>query len=85
MVADTAPDSYNIGAAQIEAVLSPQTSAIVVAHIAGEVADMPAIMALAVERGLPVVEDVAQAHGALLGGRLAGTFGTVRDYVISLA
>ena len=42
VVADVAPGGYNIGAAQIEEVLSERTSCIVVAHIAGELCDMPA-------------------------------------------
>ena len=64
VVADAAPGSFNAGAEQIEAVLSPRTRAIVVAHIAGEPADMEPILELAGRRGLPVIEDCAQAHGA---------------------
>jgi perosamine synthetase len=77
VVADTAPGSYNSGPAQIEPLISPLTSAIVVAHIAGEPADMEGIVALAQRYGLPVVEDCAQAHGATLNGRLVGSFGDV--------
>ena len=80
VVADAAPGSFNAGAAQIEAVLTPHTRAIVVAHIAGEPADMTPILALAAERGIPVVEDCAQAHGARYKGRLAGSLGAVAAF-----
>ena len=76
IVADAAPDSYNTGPEQIEALLSPLTSAIVVAHIAGEPADITGVMALAQRHGIPVIEDCSQSHGATLNGRQAGTFGT---------
>ena len=75
--ADTEPGSYNAGAAQIEARITERTSAIVVAHIAGEPADMPGIMKVAAKYNLPVVEDCAQAHMALINGQKAGTFGTI--------
>ena len=47
MIADSAPDSYNTGPQQIEELISPRTSAILVPHIAGEPADIEGIMALA--------------------------------------
>jgi len=77
VVADALPGTFNAGPEQIEAVLSPYTRAIVVAHIAGEPADMDPIVALAAARGIPVVEDCAQAHGARYKGRLVGTVGTI--------
>lgn len=80
VVADAAPGSFNAGAAQIEAVLTPHTRAIVVAHIAGEPADMTPILALAEERGIPVIEDCAQAHGARYKGQLAGSLGAVAAF-----
>jgi dTDP-4-amino-4,6-dideoxygalactose transaminase len=80
MVADAVPGSFNTGAEQIEAVLSERTGAIVVAHIAGEPADMDPIMELARSRGIPVVEDCAQAHGAKYKGRTVGTIGDVAAF-----
>ncbi|MDR0338699.1 MAG: DegT/DnrJ/EryC1/StrS family aminotransferase [Desulfovibrio sp.] len=59
----------------IAAVLTPRTKVIVVVHLYGYVADMPAIMALARERGILVVEDACQAIGADIGGVMAGAFG----------
>ena len=80
VMADVAPGSYNTCAAEIEKVLTPLTSAIVVAHIGGEPADMREIMALANARGIPVVEDCAQAHNARLDGKPVGSFGTIAAF-----
>jgi perosamine synthetase len=77
IVADVRPGSYNIGSEQIAACLSERTSAIVVAHIAGEPADMDPILEIARSRGIRVVEDCAQAHGARYRGRPVGTLGDV--------
>ncbi|MEI8246319.1 MAG: DegT/DnrJ/EryC1/StrS family aminotransferase [Lentisphaerota bacterium] len=73
--ADTAPGSFNTGANEIEARITEHTSAIVVAHIGGEPADMPAIMKVAEKYNIPVVEDCAQSHMARINGKNVGTFG----------
>ncbi|HEO71888.1 MAG TPA: hypothetical protein ENN80_11550 [Candidatus Hydrogenedentes bacterium] len=78
--ADTAPNSYNMGPEQIEAAMTERTRAIVVAHIAGIPADMDPIMELARAKGIPVVEDCAQAHGAMYKGRYVGTIGDVAAF-----
>ena len=75
--ADAVPGSYNMGAEQIAARLTPRTRAILVAHIAGMPCDMDPILELARSRGLPVVEDCAQAHGAVYRGRMVGTMGAI--------
>lgn len=75
--ADTAPGSFNGGADQIAACLSPRTRAIMVAHIAGLPCDMGPIVDLARRHGIPLIEDCAQAHGARYRGRPVGTFGQV--------
>lgn len=77
VVADAEPGTFNAGVEQIEAVLTPCTRAIVVAHIAGEPADMHPILELAGGRGLPVIEDCAQAHGATYRGQTVGSLGTL--------
>jgi dTDP-4-amino-4,6-dideoxygalactose transaminase len=64
-----------VTASMIADKLSPRTKVIVVAHLYGFAADMPEIMELARRRNLIVVEDVAQALGAEVAGRKAGTFG----------
>ena len=80
IVADTRPNSYNMGPAEVAAALSPRTSAILVAHIAGEPAEMEPILELAKRRGIPVVEDCAQAHGARYKEKMVGTLGEVAAF-----
>ena len=80
VVADAAPGTFNAGAEQIEAVLTEHSRAIIVAHIAGEPADMDPILELADSHGLPVIEDCAQAHGARYRGRLVGSMGTMGTF-----
>ncbi len=75
--ADVDPHSGNLTAETIERVLSPRTRAVVVVHLGGYPADMDAIMALADQYGLKVVEDCAQAHGARYKGRSVGSIGHV--------
>lgn len=79
-VADAAPGCYNSGPEQIEACITPLTSAILIAHIGGEPCDMPGIMAVAAKHKLPVVEDCSQSHGARIGGRLVGSFGKLSAF-----
>ncbi len=78
--ADAAPGSYNTDAERIATRLTPRTRAILVAHIAGIPCDMDPILELARSRGLPVVEDCAQAHGAVYRGRLVGTMGDISAF-----
>jgi dTDP-4-amino-4,6-dideoxygalactose transaminase len=80
IVADSAPGSYNTGPEQVEALITPLTRAVVVTHIAGEPADAEGIVAVARKRGIPVVEDCAQSHGAILHGQQVGTFGDVAAF-----
>jgi len=75
--ADVDADSGNVSARTIAAVLSPRTKAVVCVHLAGWPCDMDPIMALAAERGLKVIEDCAQAHGARYKGRPVGSIGHV--------
>ncbi|MFC0666421.1 DegT/DnrJ/EryC1/StrS family aminotransferase [Azotobacter chroococcum] len=70
-------DSQNITAESIRAVLTPRTRALLCVHLAGWPCDMAPIMALAEARGLKVIEDCAQAHGARYRGRSVGRLGHV--------
>jgi perosamine synthetase len=72
---DIEPDTYVIDAKQIEGAITARTRAICPVHLFGLVADMDMIRAIADRRGLVVVEDACQAHGATYRGRLAGSFG----------
>ena len=73
--ADVDRRTLNATADTIARQLRPETKAILVVHFGGLVADMAPILALAAERGLPVVEDAAHALPATRDGRHAGTFG----------
>lgn len=73
--ADVDHNSQNITAETIEHVLSPRTKAIIPVHLAGWPCEMDAICELAKSRGIAVIEDCAQAHGALYKDRPVGTFG----------
>jgi perosamine synthetase len=75
--ADVDPVSGNLTASTIEAVLSERTRAIVVTHLFGNPAELGPILELAERRGVPVIEDCAQAFGARLHGRPVGTFGAI--------
>ncbi len=80
VVADSAEDSFNLSIDTIKKVYTERTSAIVVPHIAGEPVDMEPIMEFAREKGLYVVEDCAQAHGAKINGKHVGTFGDTAGF-----
>jgi dTDP-4-amino-4,6-dideoxygalactose transaminase len=77
VVADSEPNSYNTGPEQIAALLSPLTRALVIAHIGGEPANIEAIISLARQHNLPVIEDCSQTHGARVNGKLVGAFGDI--------
>jgi dTDP-4-amino-4,6-dideoxygalactose transaminase len=75
--ADVDTDSGNISAQTIAAVITPKTKAVICVHLAGWPCDMDPIMDLAEKHGLKVIEDCAQAHGALYKGRSVGSIGHV--------
>lgn len=75
--ADVDPESQNITADTIRAVLTPRTKVVICVHLAGMPCDLDPIMALAAEKGLYVIEDCAQAHGARYKGRAVGSIGHV--------
>jgi dTDP-3-amino-3,4,6-trideoxy-alpha-D-glucose transaminase len=71
--ADVDPATLNLDPGRVEAALSPRTKAIVPVHLYGHPADMDPILALARGRGVAVLEDACQAHGALYRGQPVGT------------
>jgi dTDP-4-amino-4,6-dideoxygalactose transaminase len=80
VMADVDPVSQNITAQTIEKVLSPRTKAIICVHLAGWPCDMDPILDLARSRGLAVIEDCAQAHGAMYKGRPVGSLGDIGSF-----
>ncbi len=75
--ADVDPRTLTMAPAALRTVLERGAKAIIVTHLYGQLADVTAIGDLASEFGIPIIEDCAQAHGAALRGRRAGSFGTV--------
>ena len=75
--ADIRPDTLNLDEAQLEALITPRTRAIVVMHYGGVGCEMDAIMAMANRHGVPVVEDNAHGLFAAYRDRLLGTFGVM--------
>lgn len=73
--ADVDPDSQNVTAASVRAVLSPRTRAVVAVHLAGWPCAADELAELARAHDLRLVEDCAQAHGATWRGRPVGSFG----------
>lgn len=78
--ADVDPDSQNITPDSVEPLIGPRTKAIVCVHLAGWPCDMEGFVDLARDRGIRLVEDCAQAHGAMIGERAVGTFGDVNGW-----
>jgi dTDP-4-amino-4,6-dideoxygalactose transaminase len=72
--------SFNMSPANARAAITPKTKAILPVHLYGQLADMPAIMTLAQEYGLLVLEDAAQAHGAAIQGKRAGAWGDAAGF-----
>jgi perosamine synthetase len=72
---DVDPETFCIDPAAVEAAITPRTKAIMPVHLAGNVADMTALTAIAQRHNLKLIEDAAQAIGAMWGNRRAGAIG----------
>ncbi len=72
---DINPHTYNIDVSQIEKKITKKTRAIIPVHLYGQPADMDTIIAIAKKYNLKIIEDAAQAHGALYKGKSIGSLG----------
>jgi dTDP-4-amino-4,6-dideoxygalactose transaminase len=73
---DIDPVTFNLDPKKLEEAITPRTKAIIPVHLFGLCADMDAILEIASKKGIPIVEDAAQAIGARIGDRVAGSMGT---------
>jgi dTDP-4-amino-4,6-dideoxygalactose transaminase len=77
VLVDIEPDYFTLDPLQLERALSPRTKAIIPVHLYGQPADLEPIRSFARQRGLRVIEDCAQAHGAMYHSRRVGAWGDV--------
>jgi len=82
---DIDPDTLNIDPSKIEAAITGKTRAIMPVHLMGKPADMDAIRQIAEQHNLYVIEDAAQAHGALYKGEPAGAMGGMAAFSLYVA
>src|SRR5262249_30367040 len=77
VLADVAPHNWNLVPEAVAAALGPATRAVIASHLHGGLVPMRELMALAAAHGVRVIEDAAQAPGATVQGRPAGSLGDV--------
>ncbi len=77
VIVDIEEDSWCIDPKEIEKAITSKTKAIIPVHIYGQSCDMSAIMKIAKRYNLKVIEDCAEAHGAMYDGRKVGSFGNI--------
>jgi dTDP-4-amino-4,6-dideoxygalactose transaminase len=77
---DIEHDTFNIDPERVREAVGPKTRAVMPVHFGGPMADMNALMSIAGEAGVPVVEDAAHAHGSEWDGRRAGGFGAFGSF-----
>jgi dTDP-4-amino-4,6-dideoxygalactose transaminase len=72
--------TYNLDVNRVEAAITPRTKAVIAVHLYGQAVDMDPLMDIAHTHGLKVIEDAAQAHGALYKGRRVGALGDAAGF-----
>jgi dTDP-4-amino-4,6-dideoxygalactose transaminase len=77
VLVDIEPDYFTLDPVKLEAAISPRTKAIIPVHLYGQPADLAPILEIAQRHGLRIIEDCAQAHGALYHGQRVGAWGDI--------
>ncbi len=77
VLVDICEDSYTMDPSQLPDAISAKTKAIIPVHLYGQAADIDPILAIAEHRGISVIEDCAQANGAMYKGKKVGTLGLI--------
>jgi perosamine synthetase len=80
ILVDAETETWNMDVSRIEEKITPRTKAIIVVHTYGHPVEMDAVNEIAKRRGLYVIEDAAEAHGAEYGGRRAGSLGDAASF-----
>jgi dTDP-4-amino-4,6-dideoxygalactose transaminase len=80
VLVDPHPDTLLMDAAALDAVVTPATRAVIPVHLYGRLVEMEPVARWCASRGVTLVEDAAQAHGAGGGGRRAGAFGDAAGF-----
>lgn len=80
VLVDSEPRTWNLDPARLEEKITPRTKGIIVVHLYGHPADMDPILEIARRHNLFVIEDAAEAHGALYKGRKVGGLGDVGSF-----
>jgi dTDP-4-amino-4,6-dideoxygalactose transaminase len=80
VLCDVDPGSATIAPDSLAAAMTDRTRAVVPVHLYGQIGDIDRVIEIAADRGVPVVEDCAQAHGASAGARRAGTLGALAAF-----
>ena len=80
VLADVDPDTFTIDSAAFERAITPKTRAVIPVHMYGQPCDLESVCAIAESRGIAVIEDACQAHGARVYDRRVGSFGTAASF-----
>ncbi len=80
VLVDIEPDTWNMNVSEVLSKITRRTKAIMAVHIYGHPVDMDPLLQVAREKGVRIVEDVAQAHGAEYKGRMCGSMGDVAAF-----
>jgi perosamine synthetase len=80
VLVDCEPESWNMDPGMLESRITPRTKAIIVVHLYGQPVEMDTVMSVAARHRLFVVEDAAEAHGAIYRGRKVGSIGHISTF-----